>query len=428
MKTAPVTSTDRREDTFVKGLLFVVAFLGYFVPLILPILARDIARELHIDISNIGFLVGAQGILVGLASLVIGPLSDSYGRKRVLSFFVMANAVGVIAFSQAWDLWSFYALGVLSAVGFGPLIFCSLAYAGDYFSEDKQGSAVGLITGALWASVIVGVPLGVILIEMPLFGWRAVFVGLGILSLAAGLVSIVRLRDIPTGAKTIQIRRILVKYASFLRERRLLGFLAIFLIMRVGVGMYLTYGPPYLFISRAFPPSGFATIYPICGVAALASSILASRLADRIGRTALVVISNVSIIVSIFMFVHFPTTPSTIYWVMMAVCCLYMVSESLRMATLQAEAVSTVGKESRGAFLGAVSFLLYCGTAAGAFLGGAILDAFKRDQIGASGDPLASGYTFIVYCTAVLWAVTVVLVLYYTRQRPSVVATETTAP
>lgn len=410
-----MTMMDRSRPRLTAWILFGSAFLGYVVPLILPIFMRDIARDLHIDVSLPGVLAGVQGFIIGLASLVVGPLSDRYGRKAVLSYSLLLNGFSIIAFSTAWDLTSLYAFGILSAVTFSPLVFCSLAYIADYFPAERRGEIVGFVTASLYGVVIVGAPLGVVLMEMPQLGWRSVFVVIGVLSILMAAASFAGLRHIATGneKKAITVRPVVDKYLSFAGTPRLRGFLAIFFLLRIGLGMYFVYAAAYLFISRAFPPHGLVIVYPIGGALAFGASMLAGKFTDKIGGKALIFFGSLAITLSILMIVHVPTTPQNIIFVMTLLCGLYMVSDSVRMAALQTEAVSIVPAESRGAFLGATSFLMYLGYAVGAFLGGLILQLFKNQ--GSAAEDLAVGFTVVVYVASFLWVVTMVLALYYTK-------------
>lgn len=405
-------NTDR--SSLIKTALFCAAFLGYIVPLLMPLFVRDIARDLSIDVAQVGFMAGLQGLIVGLASLVVGPLSDRYGRKVVLWCSLLLNGIALVIFAVAWNIWSLYALGLLTAITFSPLVFCSLAYIGDYFPVEKRGSVVGFVGASLWGALIIGTPVAVLLMKVPQLGWRSVFVAIGAFSFVASLLVVVGLRNISNGIRkeVASVREILGRYASFLRAPRLSGFLAIIFLLRVGAGMYVIYGTAYLFVTRQFPPEGFLTAYPIGGAIAFVTSMYAGRLTDRFGGRPLIVLASFGMIAAVLMVVHLPTTPANIVVIMGLVWTMYMISESFRMTALQTEAVSKVAMEMRGSFMGAFSFLMYVGYAVGGVVGGIVLSAYKG--IGSEAQYLDAGFTTIVHITSVLWFLGMLLAVYYT--------------
>ena len=412
-------STRSRHPNLVKGLLFGSGFLGYITALVMPLFVRSMAHDVGVEVPLVGWLAGAQGVLVGLASLIVGPISDVYGRKRVLLWSLVANAVAAAAFGRAWNAWSLYTFGALNALTFSPLAFCSLAYIADYFEPKERGAAVGVVTASVWAGVIIGTPLTVVMLELPGYGWRSVFGVIGALSALLFIATAFGLDDKRAetqGTQRRTTRGMLGSYAGFARDDRLRGFLSIFVLVRAGVGMYFVYGATYLLTSREFPAQGFIKIYPFGGLLAFGTSMLAGKLTDRIGAKGLVISSSVALIISIFLFLSYPTTPTNIVPAMAAFCALYMVSDAVRTAALQTEAVSKVSDHVRGAFMGLVSFLMYVSYGLGAIAGGFLLSL--APTTGDHARDFAMGYSVIVYTTAGLWVASIIFASRYVEHAP----------
>jgi MFS family permease len=134
-------------------------------------------------------LAALQSIVVAFASLLIGPASDHYGLARMLSGFLLINGLALIAVAQSQVLHILYLTGFLSAISFGPLVFCALAYVGNHFPHERRAAAVGIVSGAPYACATFGLPLAAFCMSRQELGWRTAFVLFGLVSIACGVAS-----------------------------------------------------------------------------------------------------------------------------------------------------------------------------------------------------------------------------------------------
>lgn len=415
------------SDRPVKAVLFFAGFLGYLVPIILPLMATNIAADLAGSVTSVGVLMGLQGLTVAFASLLIGPASDRYGRRRMLSVFLIFNGLALFAMAQSRSLEMFYLSGFFSAIAFSPLVFCALAYVGDHFKENQRAPMIGLVSGSLYVCVTFGIPLTVLLMSQQALGWRAAFVLFALISSVCGLVS---LRALGRGSHSppvvpASVSGVLKQYIALITEPKLAGFLLIFLVVRLGVGMYFTYGAAYLLTARAFPASGFIWIYPIGGVFAFLVSLRVGKILTKVGSRFAIVASSACLIASVFLILDYPTTPGNIVLAMGVFSTIYMVSESVRMAALYTEAVSKVVLALRGTFLGLINFLIHIGTALGAITGGMLLK-LAPSQAG-NAQQMQAGFTHMVLVTSLLWLVSALLSLLFIGRGKRMGASATTS-
>jgi len=395
------------------------AFLGYLIPIILPVMLTNISTNLGATTGAVGVLIGVQSIAVAIASLFVGTLSDRYGRQHLLSSFLLINGFALIIMGSSPNLPVLYVTGVFSAVAFSPLVFGTLAYIGDHYDEKTRPALVGLVTGSLYAGVTFGIPLTVWLMDAKDYGWRGVLIVFGAISLVSSGIAWACLDKLPkqTAAASTTSRDVLARYVAFFRERRLLGTLIVFFVIRLGVGMYYTYGPAYLIIARDFPPTGFLLVYSVGAVFAFIASLFSAKIIGLIGIHRLVLGATVSLIASMFLIISFPTTQATIVLLIGAFCTMYMLSEALRMAALHTDAVSKVDISVRGSFLGLINFLVHSGTALGALLGGGIVTWASIGLDRAA--QMQSAYSYIVISAATLWLVSVFVFMWYSSNSKS---------
>lgn len=402
----------------VRTVVLLTSFLGLVVPSVIPPLAIGIADSLRISPSQVGTLVGAQGLLAGVASLLTGPFSDKFGRKRILVALLIFNVATVTAFSCAWNDASFYLFGILSAVTFGPLVASALACAGDYSRKEERGTVAAFAAGAIYVVTVVGVPLGLALEDALENGWRVTFLSIAGLSLFTAILA-TKLPRIRTGKEDLPfaLSRVIKQYLSFLSSPHLISLLVVFFLMRLGAGMYLMYGPSFMLFTKGLPSRGLMIIYSVGGTAAFFSSLMAGRVADKGHSRLATIFSSFAIVIAIFTAVYYPINASNVVVVFFFVCLLYMISESFRLTTLQADAVSRVDIGRRGSFLGIVAFLMAFGNALGAIAAGFILSSY--DQSGINREiAIGEAFFLIVHITAALWFI--VMLVAVTEMKPGV--------
>ncbi len=178
-------------------------------PLLLLITAMMMMQPLSTDLylSSLPSLVSGFGVPVatvqltltlfvvgfGSAQLVVGPLSDRFGRRPVLlsglALYVVASAL--CGLSQSIEL--LIAARFIQALGCCAAVMIARAVVRDAYAP--QDSAKLLARASTWISLapIIGPILGSYL--QVAFGWRAAFVALGVFSACVMAVCILRLPE-----------------------------------------------------------------------------------------------------------------------------------------------------------------------------------------------------------------------------------------
>jgi predicted MFS family arabinose efflux permease len=130
------------------------------------------ARGLGIPLEAAGWLVSAQGGIALIAPL-FGPLSDRYGRRRIMEAGLLILAVAALLISLSDS----YVIALVAFAGFGltKAIYdpAMLAYIADVVPYQRRGRVMA-ITELSWSFAwLFGVPLSGFLIER--LGWQAPF-------------------------------------------------------------------------------------------------------------------------------------------------------------------------------------------------------------------------------------------------------------
>jgi MFS transporter, DHA1 family, multidrug resistance protein len=145
----------------------------------------EIAAAFDIAPGDVGYIVAVYFIGLSAAQLIVGPLSDRFGRRPVLlggvALFILMSIVCTATQSALWLLLarSVQAFGACAGMVLGRTIIR------DCYPRDRAASGMGYLSVALASGSMMAPAVGAFIITFA--GWRGVFVMLALL----GLVSLV---------------------------------------------------------------------------------------------------------------------------------------------------------------------------------------------------------------------------------------------
>jgi len=220
---------------------------------------------------------------VGLASPLFGPLSDRWGRRRMMAAGLLALAWGgvIIALVPSFPaaFVGFLLLG-LAKVIFDPNL---QAYLGDRVPYHRRGLVIA-VTELAWAGgILVGAPLVGLIIER--WGWRTPFGLLAALAVAAlGALLLVLPSDHRRGADVAAEASIRDAFRLVLGQRRAVAALAVFFLMVAGNEiLFIVYGT-WMETGFGLSVARLGLLTMTIGVAELLGEIGVGALVDRLGK------------------------------------------------------------------------------------------------------------------------------------------------
>ena len=265
------------------GLLGFLTFNAVYVGVVMAPVLTQIASEFNITTGTAGLVVAAYGAPGIVVAVFTGPYSDRFGRKRFLvtGSLIMGLFTLLSAFATSFAV--LIAMRIVAGIG-GSVIFPNTtATVGDNFSYRDRGSAMGTVIGVNTMAGVIGVPLAGILAEAT--SWR-VSVGLvGVLSIAAALLLLWKLRPAQTPLSESRIRDM---YRSIVTNRSALGAIGSSFLGALYWFTWATY--IVVFFEDTFHLSqGVASILALTqGLGVLFGSQLGGRLGGRIGHKPIV--------------------------------------------------------------------------------------------------------------------------------------------
>ncbi|WP_242456265.1 multidrug effflux MFS transporter [Mycolicibacterium sp. P1-18] len=219
----------------VLGLL--VALGPLTIDMYLPALPQ-IALDYSVSSSVVQLTL--TGTLAGLAlgQLVIGPLSDSLGRRRPLMAGIVLHMVASLICLFAPNIAVLGIARSLQGVGAAATMVVALAIVGDLFSGNAAATVMSRLMLVLGVAPVIAPSLGAAVLLR--FSWHWVF---AVLVVLAGLLLLLAALALPetlavSHRRPLRVRGILGTYGELLRDRR---FVILVLVAALGMSGLFAY-------------------------------------------------------------------------------------------------------------------------------------------------------------------------------------------
>ncbi|MFC7489510.1 MULTISPECIES: multidrug effflux MFS transporter [unclassified Knoellia] len=185
----------------------------------LPTLAEDLgATEPQVQFTLTGIMLG-----LGLGQLVLGPVSDAVGRRRVMLGGIAAHAVMSVLAGLAPSIEVLTAVRIGQGISGAAVAVTAMAVVRDLFTGRRAAGLLSHLTLVIGVAPILAPSLGGLLLQLT--GWRGIF---GALAGIAVVLFVVALRGMD---ETLPVHRrrparvgaTLHTYAGLLRDRAFVG-------------------------------------------------------------------------------------------------------------------------------------------------------------------------------------------------------------
>lgn len=271
-----------------------VANLYYVQPLL-----ADIGKTFGVSESGVGFIATLTQLGYALGLLLIVPLGDSFDRRDLITFTLVAVTIALIATAAAPTI-TFLAVAsfVVGVTTVGPQII--VPFAATLAAPQERGRVVGTIMSGLLIGVLLArVVSGLVGAHL---GWRAMYW----IAAAMMLALIPLLRKLLPGEEPRPrisypelLRSLweLIRKEPVLRETSIFGALIFgaFSVFWVTLVFFLQ-TPPYHY------GSDVAGLFGLAGIAGALAASFVGRLADRINAR---IITGVMLMVTLLSYIVF---------------------------------------------------------------------------------------------------------------------------
>ncbi|WP_260957393.1 MFS transporter [Pseudomonas citri] len=162
------------------GLLLALTLLSVFpIDVVLPSFPA-LSEHFDSSSSDIALSVSLFAVGIALSQLLVGPLSDVMGRKKLLLIGITVSAIGATGCVLADGYWSFLFFRVVQALGCGCFVLAQALIQDLFSAREQQRLRIFLVTcGGIFISLSPLAGTGL----QSWMGWRGsflVFIGLAI--------------------------------------------------------------------------------------------------------------------------------------------------------------------------------------------------------------------------------------------------------
>ena len=170
-----------------------VLFLDGFDTQAIGFVAPALAREWGVTKVALGpvFSAGLFGLMIG--ALLLGPLADRVGRKKIIIVSTVAFGLGALVTTLVQDVSSLIVIRFLTGLGLGGAMPNAIALTSEFNPRRRRATMVMI----MFCGFSVGAALGGLLAAalIPQFGWRSVFVVGGVAPLLLAPILAVKLPE-----------------------------------------------------------------------------------------------------------------------------------------------------------------------------------------------------------------------------------------
>jgi len=275
------------------GLLVVLCVLMTLNPIIanmhLPALAI-MADDLGTNIVGIQFTLAAFFFGVSIGQLVVGALSDSLGRRRVLilSFVVLTAASVFVAIAPTLEI---MIVGrVMQGLGAAASVVIVRAIVSDVGIGRQVPRAYSILIATLAVGPLFASLSGTVLLQAA--GWHAILVGTAVASACYLVLGILTIPESlpPARRAPFRIPAMVATYGRLLRDPVYLGFALAMAFVFAGLTVYVNASSFVAQDVLGLSPWGFWLIFTAYGLSIFAGGWVNAPLSARYGSRRMLVI------------------------------------------------------------------------------------------------------------------------------------------
>jgi MFS transporter, DHA1 family, multidrug resistance protein len=295
--TPPAAEPPIAKPSFIALLIGVAAVSPLGINMYLPSMP-GMARAFGVDYTTIQLTLSLYLAAMAVGQLIVGSLSDRFGRRPVLLTGLLVFVLGSFICLSAQNVGVLIAGRVVQAVGGCAGITLSRAIVRDLYGRNQVASMIGYVTMGMAVAPMMAPTIGGVLDT--LYGWRASF---AFLMAFGGLALLFAFRSLPETNRNLgaaaSTRELWLSYKSLVRSRLFWGYtLAAGFISAVFFSFLA--GAPYVMIElMGRSPAEYGFYFAMVPSGYILGNFMTGRFAARVGPNRMILTGTAVALVSV---------------------------------------------------------------------------------------------------------------------------------
>jgi DHA1 family bicyclomycin/chloramphenicol resistance-like MFS transporter len=291
------------------------------VPAIAAALATTVSR---VQLTFVGYLAA-----FAVSMLVLGPLSDRFGRRRTMILAVSLSAVGSAGCAMSPSIEFLIGARILQGIGLSGGMVVGRATVRDLYGESGAAQVIaGLSVVLTLLQAFAPIPGGYL---QAWVGWRANFAAITAFA-GAALALVLAYVPASSGSNLTRPQNIfslaratLAGYRSLMQNRRFTAYALTAAGAHAGFHIFAAGAPAVLILTFGISPQDYGYYASLPPIGFLIGSFVSSRLTESLGVDRLITIGSTVLIPAgfamVFLAVLHIGNPYAIVGPMILVCC-----------------------------------------------------------------------------------------------------------
>ncbi|KYG70638.1 MFS transporter [Bdellovibrio bacteriovorus] len=304
---------EKRIEPFTGYQKFVVALLAFLQFtiildfMIVSPLGAVLMPALKITPAQFGIVVSGYAFSAGVSGFLAAGFADRFDRKKLLLFFYTGFVLGTLMCGLVntfeWLVAARLITGIFGGV-IGSIVFAIIT---DLFPMEKRGRVMGFVQTAFAASQILGLPAG--LYFSNLWGWKAPFIMIVVVSVIAGIGIFAYLKPINEHLKIQTDRSPVAHLVSTVATPKYLMAFAATALLSIGGFMLMPFGTAFTVNNLGIHQDQLPMIYLISGFASILIGPMVGRACDMFGNFKVFLFGTIIGIIMVGIYTHLGITP-----------------------------------------------------------------------------------------------------------------------
>jgi MFS transporter, DHA1 family, multidrug resistance protein len=278
---------DRRTPPHILTLVLMTGMAALNMNILLPSLP-SLAEHYGTGYAVVQLAVSAYMAVTAILQLVIGPLTDRYGRRPVLLASFVVFLLATLGCALAPNIETFLFFRLVQAV-VASAITVSRAIVRDMVEPDQAASMISYVTMGMALAPMLGPVIGGVLDEA--LGWQAVVwltFGLGLLVFAISWADLGETNTAQSADFGAQFRAL----PELARSRRFWGYSATAALASGAFFAFLGGGPYVATQVLGLSPSALGFYFGLIALGYMFGNFLSARFAARAGMNRMMIVGT----------------------------------------------------------------------------------------------------------------------------------------